>query len=70
MAQTVEFACSVGGLGSIPGVGVSPGGGHGKPLQYACLEIPCGQRSLEDYHPWGHKESDTTERQSARHRGM
>ena len=24
--------------GSIPGSGRSPGGGHGKPLQYSCLE--------------------------------
>ena len=26
--------------GSIPGLGRSPGGGHGKPLQYSCLENP------------------------------
>ena len=26
--------------GSIPGSGRSPGGGHGNPLQYACLENP------------------------------
>ena len=24
----------------------SPGGGHGNPLQYSCLENPHGQRSL------------------------
>ena len=27
-------------LGSIPGLGKSPGGGHGNPLQYSCLENP------------------------------
>ena len=27
-------------VGSIPGSGRSPGGGHGNPLQYACLEDP------------------------------
>ena len=27
-------------LGLIPGLGRSPGGGHGNPLQYSCLEIP------------------------------
>ena len=27
-------------LGSIPGSGRSPGGGHGGPLQYSCLENP------------------------------
>ena len=26
--------------GSIPGSGKSPGGGHGNPLQYSCLENP------------------------------
>ena len=26
--------------GSIPGWGRSPGGGHGNPLQYSCLEHP------------------------------
>ena len=30
----------------IPGLGRSPGGGHGNPLQYSCLENPHGQRSL------------------------
>ena len=29
--------------GSIPGWGRSPGGGHGKPLQYPCLENSYGQ---------------------------
>ena len=31
-------AGDTGDLGSIPGSGRSPGGGHGNPLQYACLE--------------------------------
>ena len=26
--------------GLIPGSGTSPGGGHGNPLQYSCLENP------------------------------
>ena len=30
----------VGDLGCIPGSGRSPGGGHGNPLQYSCLENP------------------------------
>ena len=33
-----ESACTVGYLGLIPGLGRSPGGGHGNPLQYSCLE--------------------------------
>jgi len=35
-----ESACNVGDLGSIPGLGGSPGGGHGFPLQYSYLENP------------------------------
>ena len=31
------------GLGSIPGLGRSPEGEHGNPLQYSCLENPQGQ---------------------------
>ena len=45
-------------LGSIPGLGKSPGGGLGNPLQYSCLEKSHGQRSLVGYSPQGHKESD------------
>ena len=30
-------------VGSIPGLGRSPGGGHGNPLQYSCLENPFGR---------------------------
>ena len=33
-------AGEVGDVGLIPGSGRSPGGGHGKPLQYSCLENP------------------------------
>ena len=40
-----EDACSAGVLGLIPGLGRSPGEGHGNPLQYSCLENPHGQKS-------------------------
>ena len=33
-----ESACITGDLGSIPGSGISPGGGNDNPLQYTCLE--------------------------------
>ena len=62
-----ESACKVGDLGSIPGLGKSSAGGHVNPLQYSCLENPHGQRSLGGYSPWGHKESDTTDRLSTEH---
>ena len=47
--------------GLIPGLGRSPGGGHGNPLQYSSLENPM------DRGPWratvhGVTELDTTER--------
>ena len=56
-----ESACNVGDLGLIAGLGRSPEGGHGNPLQYSCLENLHRQRSLVDYSPWGCKESDMTE---------
>ena len=59
-----ESACNVGDLGSIPGLGRSPRGGHGNPLQYYSLENPHGPRSLVGYSPWGCKESGSSERLS------
>ena len=37
-SDSKESACNMGDLGSIPGLGRSPGGGHGSQLQYSCLE--------------------------------
>jgi len=39
-SDSKESACNVGDLGSVPGLGRSPEGGHGNPLQYSCLENP------------------------------
>ena len=47
-----ESACNARDPGLIPGLGRSPGGGHGNPLQYSCLENPHGQKSLVSYSPW------------------
>ena len=44
--------------GLIPGLGRSPGGRHGNPLQAGESHE---QRSLTSYSPWGSKESDMTE---------
>ena len=63
MAQMVKNTCNAGDLGLIPGLGRSPGGGHGNPLQYSCLENPHGQRILGGYSPWCCKESGMTEQQ-------
>ena len=49
---------NAGDLGSIPGSGRSPGGGHGNPL----MPGEChGQRSLAGYSLQGGKESDMAE---------
>ena len=56
-----ESACNARDMGLIPGLGRSPGRGHGNLIQYSCLENPHGQRKLVGYSPWGHKELDTTE---------
>ena len=52
-----ESACNVADLGSIPGLGKSPGEGKGYPLHYPGLE-----NSMDI--AWGPKESDMTERLS------
>ena len=44
-----KSSCSAGDLDLIPGLGRSPGRGHGYLLQYSCLENPHGQRSLASY---------------------
>jgi len=53
-----EFAYNVGDLGSIPGLGKSPGEGNSYPLQYSGLE------NSMDCIVHGVAESDTTERLS------
>ena len=52
---------NAGDVGSITGLGRSPGGGNDNPLQYSCLE---NYMSRGDwcYSPRSHKESDTTQR--------
>ena len=52
-----ESACNAIDLGSIPGLGRSPGGGHGNPLQYAYQEIPMDRGAMIHRNA----ESDTTE---------
>ena len=60
MAQLVKIsACNAGDLGSIPGLGGSPGEGKGYPLQYSGLEnsrdcrvhgVAKGRTRLSDFH--------------------
>ena len=59
-----NLSANAGGMSSIPGLGRSPRVENGNPLQYSCLGNPMEKRSLVGYSPWGHKESDMTERLS------
>ena len=51
-------AGNTGDGGSIPGLGRSPGVGHGNTLQYSCLENPTNREACRV--PWGCKELDVT----------
>ena len=53
-----ESACNAADLGSVPGLGGSPGEGKGYPLQYRGGEF----HGL--YGPWGRQETDTAEQLS------
>ena len=60
MAQLPTNAGDARDMGSIPRLGRSPGGGHGKPLQYSHLENPTDRRAQQAT-VLGVAEFDTTE---------
>ena len=74
-SDSKESFCNVGDLGLTPGLGRSPGGGLGNPLQYSCLENPHGYRSLVGYksmgglqrvgHDWATKRLSTAHRKDS-----
>ena len=48
VAETMKnLPANAGNAGSIPGLGRSPRGGHGRPLQYSCLESPMDRGALQ-----------------------
>ena len=51
-------SANAGDEGSIPGLGISPGGGNGNPLQYSCRDNPM------DRGTWGCKVLNVTEKPS------
>jgi len=51
-----ESACNAGDLGSVPGLGRSPGEGNVFSTPVFLPEKSPGQRSLEGFNSWGHKE--------------
>ena len=58
-----------GDTGSIPGLGISNGGGHGNQLQYSCLKNPTG-RGAWCHSPQGRKESDMTKVTGHTHKSL
>ena len=60
-----ELACQARDAGLIPGSGRSPGGGHGNPLQYSCLENPMDKGAWRAAVHGVTKESDKTEQLSS-----
>ena len=57
-----ESACNAGDQGSIPGWGKIPWRRKWHPTPVFLPGKSYGWRSLAGYSPWGHKESDATER--------
>ena len=54
-SAVTKIACSAwdaGDAGSIPGSGRFPGGGHGNPLQYSCLENPMDRGVWQETVHW------------------
>ena len=47
-----ESACNAENLSLVPGLGRSPGGGHGNPLQYSCLENPMDRGAWQAVVHW------------------
>ena len=60
VAQCKESACNAGDVGSIPGLGRSPGEGNHNPLQYFCLGNPMDRRAWWATVHGVAKESDIT----------
>jgi len=68
-SDSKDPACNAGDLGLIPGLGRSPGGGHGNPLQYSGLENPHGRGAWRAI-VHGVAESDTIEQLSTKCQGQ
>ena len=56
-----ESACNAGDMGSVPGLGRSPGEGNGKLTPVFLTRKSYGERSLVGCSPWGRKELDMAE---------
>ena len=50
-----ELTCNAGDTGSIPGLGRSPGGGHGNLFQYSYLKNPMDRGAWQSTVHWAVK---------------
>ena len=50
-----ESSCNAGNLGSVPGLGRSPGEGNSYPLLYSCLENSMTEEPGGLHGPWGRR---------------
>ena len=66
MTQTVKNPPG-GDLGSITGLGRSPGAGHSNPLQYSCLENPMDRGA---WLPTVHEVAQSDRTEQAQHMGL
>ena len=62
-----QSTCNAGDLGSIPGLGRSPGAGNGNPLQCSCLGNPMDRGAWQPIVHGVTKESDTAEQLGMQH---
>ena len=69
VAQCKESACNAGDVGSIPGLGRSPGEGNGSPLEHCCLESPMDGGAWGAAYGPGLAASDATEQRQLCPRG-
>ena len=60
LAFPVNLPASAGDRGSIPGLGRSPGGENGNPLQYSCLDNPMDRGAWWHTAHWVTKKLDVT----------
>jgi len=54
-SEVKASACNTGDLGSIPGMGRSPGEGNGNPLSILAWRIPWMEEPMEGYSPQGRR---------------
>ena len=67
-SEVKNLPANAGDVGLIPGWGRFPAEGNDYPLQYSCLKNPMNREDRQAAgSPWGHKESDMAEHNTAQH---